>query len=136
MDSNPWGYRSCHVAYTCHVIQPETEDPALYDDFFRDTFGLVSGGGYRRKCQTCNVTFKGRMNQIFLWKLVDSSVINSYRTNKPLYFVFRVPSQMRATQARGNSQISSRGVLHPRPFFLIFFEQSGLVDLKFDYSNL
>ena len=32
-----------HVAHMWLVIPPETEDRALYDDFFRDTFGLVWG---------------------------------------------------------------------------------------------
>ena len=35
------------VAHMCRVIQPEDEDQALYDDVFRDAFGLV-WESYRR----------------------------------------------------------------------------------------
>ena len=34
-----------------HVMQLEIENQALYDDFFRDTLGLVFWGGYRGNCQ-------------------------------------------------------------------------------------
>ena len=43
-----------YIAHMWRVMQPETEDQAQYDDFFRDTFGLIFGGGaviYRRKCR-------------------------------------------------------------------------------------
>ena len=33
-----------HVALMWRVMQPETEDQALYDDSFRDIFGLFVGG--------------------------------------------------------------------------------------------
>ena len=34
-----------HVAHMWRVMQPETENQALYDDLFSDTFGLVYWGG-------------------------------------------------------------------------------------------
>ena len=33
-----------HAAHMWRVMQPETEDQALCDDFLRDTFLLVLGG--------------------------------------------------------------------------------------------
>ena len=41
-----------YVAYMWLFMQPGTEDQAQYDDFFRDTFWLVFGGGYRIKCRS------------------------------------------------------------------------------------
>ena len=40
-----------HAAHMRRVMLPETEDQALCDDVFRDSFGLVFWQGYRRKCQ-------------------------------------------------------------------------------------
>ena len=41
-----------HVAHMGRVIQPGTEDQALYDDFFRDTFAVVLAGGHRKRVRT------------------------------------------------------------------------------------
>ena len=39
-----FGVDFVHVAHMWRVVQPGTENQALYDDFFSNTFGLVFGG--------------------------------------------------------------------------------------------